>query len=97
MATISRNDLLKLGFEDEGGPVINDYQQYIVLRYYIHKDRPWIRIEEHYPKQYLDHMDKRHIVSTVINYGTKDGEIVYSSEEVKRYLLHHRGLPNRSH
>jgi len=94
MALLSRKELLALGFEEGDGPVINEYQNYIVLRFFIHKEKPWIRVEEHCPKQYLNHMRSQHIMSVIINYGTKDGEIVYSTDEVQRYLRHHTGFPN---
>jgi hypothetical protein len=86
MATINRNDLLELGFEDSEGPVLTNNYDYIVIRYYIHKDKPWIGVEEHYPKNCGEHIDPSHITSAAINYGTKKGKIVYSKEEVLSFL-----------
>lgn len=96
MALLNRKELIGLGFEEGDGPVMNEYQDYVVLRFFIHKEKPWIRVEEHCPKQYLNHMLNRHIIAVIINYGTKDGEIVYSVEEVQHYLLHHMGFPQNS-
>jgi|GEM_PF-655277 len=90
MAMINRNDLLKLGFEDSEGPVFSDNYNYIVVRYYIHKDKPWIGIEEHCPKSQGNLIDADHVTTALINYGTKKGEIVYSEDEIKSYL-HHQG------
>lgn len=86
MATINRNDLLELGFEDSEGPVLTNNYNYFVIRYYIHKDKPWIGVEEHYPKNCGSHIDPAHITSAAINYGTKKGKIVYTKEEVLSFL-----------
>lgn len=86
MATINRNNLLKLGFEDSEGPVFSDSHNYIVIRYYVHKDKPWIGIEEHCPKTKGHIIDSDHITTALINYGTKKAEIVYSEDEISSYL-----------
>ena len=93
MATIKREDLLELGFEDSMGPVLESNYDYIVIRYYIHKDKPWIGIEEHYPKEYGEEIDPSLIVSAAINYGTKKGKIVYSKEEVNDFLSNQGKIP----
>lgn len=86
MATINRNDLLKLGFEDSEGPVFSENYNYIVIRYYIHKDKPWIGVEEHCPKLQGNAIDADHVTTALINYGTKKGRIVYSKDEITSYL-----------
>jgi len=94
MAIMKRNDLLMLGFEEGGGPFIDENHDYIVLQYYIHKDKPWIGIEEHYyPKGHGGQVDAKDVVSAVINYGTKEGEIVYAIDQVRHYLINHGRLP----
>ncbi|MGK9116797.1 hypothetical protein [Olivibacter jilunii] len=93
MATINRDDLLKLGFEDSEGPVSSDNFDYIVIRYYIHRDKPWIGIEEHYPKKYGNQVDPSHVTSAVINYGTKKGKIVYNKDEVNAFLSSQGNIP----
>ncbi|WP_134090442.1 hypothetical protein [Olivibacter sp. XZL3] len=93
MATINRDDLLELGFEDSEGPVLSDNFDYIVIRYYIHKDKPWIGIEEHYPKNDGNQVDPSHVTSAAINYGTKKGKIVYNKEEVNAFLSSEGNIP----
>ncbi|QNL49015.1 hypothetical protein H8S90_20025 [Olivibacter sp. SDN3] len=93
MATIKRDDLLKLGFEDSEGPVLATNLDYIVVRFYIHRDKPWIGVEEHYPKKGSTHINPKHILSAAINYGTKEGTIVYNKDEVNAFLAHQGKLP----
>ncbi len=96
MATINREDLLKLGFEETDGGGVNTPFDYVVLKHYIHKHKPWIGLEEHYSKKYGEEIDPAHILSTIVNYGTKKGKIVYSKEDIHAFLSHEGVVPFQS-
>ena len=91
---IQENRLRALGFEAPEGPVITNGTD-MILRYFVHQEKPWLGIEERYFRKSGSHPDTESdgVVVVAVNYGTHQYDIIRSMKDIEVFLIKQGDTP----